>query len=138
MNQTNLCSDRNHPATIHPYPGFVSVMGVRAGKRLLTKNVRIWQDHPSSGDWFLEPDATVALEDDPWSEHVFGERGDLYYRGPLVLVSMDGADYVSRRDAPEEVSFANGKERSILDLGSYIGGLREDGAIVFQTEVRRA
>lgn len=138
MNTTVPTGEQHHPATIHPYPGFVSVMGVLAGKRLLTRNVRIWQDDPSSGDWFLEPVAAATLEDTVWHEHVFGESADLYYRGQLLLVSLDGVDYVSRRDAPEAIVFANGKERSILDLGFYIGGLREDGAIVFQTEVRHA
>jgi hypothetical protein len=137
MNDTKPHNERNYPPTVHPYPGFISVMDVRAGKRLLTRNVRVWQEDPSSNDWFLEADAAPDSKDSSWREHVFEASGALYYRGQLVLVSLDGVDYVSRRESPEAIVFANGKERSIMDLGSYVGGLRDDGAIVFQTEVYR-
>lgn len=123
-------------ARSHPYPGFISLIAVPVGYRLSTRNVRLWRASENSGDWFIEPCPADVCESD-WTERSFdfGAPQAIYHRGPLVFVSLNGVNYVERRETPQAISFANGKERSIIDLGHYIAGQREDGALVKQTKI---
>jgi hypothetical protein len=120
----------------NPHPGFIALMTVPCGYRISTKNVRLWRETENSGDWFIEPLAASEIESD-WTPRSFDfERPQaIYHRGPLVFVSLDGRHCVERRDTPHAIAFSNGKERSIIDLGRYIAGEREDGAVVKQTEI---
>lgn len=120
------------------HPGFISLLRVPNGHRLLLRNVKLWRDSEQSSEWFLEPLPSTHVENE-WTEQLFnfGVGQDLFYRGALLFISKDGERRIERRDTRDAVKFANGNERSILDLGHYIGGLREDGAIIFQSDVER-
>lgn len=119
------------------HPGFISLITVPIGYRLLTRNLRLWREYENSGDWFIEPCPADVNESD-WTEWRFDFEGPqaIYHRGQLVFVSLGDHNCVERRDTPQAMPFANGKERSIVDLGHYIAGQREDGAVVDQTEIR--
>jgi hypothetical protein len=120
----------------HPHPGFISLIKVPIGYRLSTRNVRLWRESGNSGDWFIEPCPADVHESD-WTEWNFDFKAPqaIYHRGQLVFVSLGDHNCVERRDTPRAIAFANGNERSIVDLGHYIAGQREDGAIVDQTEI---
>jgi hypothetical protein len=116
------------------HPGFLSLWTVPGGYRLCMKNVRLWQEEERPEQWFLEP---LPDGQTGWSEKIFGlgETQDIFYRGAMMFVYLNDENWVERREAPQAVTFSNGRERSIMDLGHYIGGLRDDGAIVFQCSV---
>jgi hypothetical protein len=119
--------------------GFSSMLRAPDGHRVRLKNVKLSRESESSNRWLLE---TLPLESEEagWTEHIFDGGGghDVFYRGPLLFVSMpeSGRDqWIERRDTAAATAFANGKERSMLDLRHYICGQREDGAIVYQSDV---
>lgn len=118
------------------HPDFSSLLRVPDGLSLTLRNVRLWRDEQRPDTWFLEPLPTSDSESG-WVEQIFdfGVGQDVFYRGPLLFISLNGERRVERRDTPHAVEFGNGDERSILDLGHYIGGRRDDGAIVFQSDV---
>lgn len=126
----------NSDARRHPHPGFISLITVPVGYQMSTRNVRLWRESENAGDWFMEPCPPDVHEND-WTQWRFDFDAPqaIYHRGRLVFITLDDHHYVERRDTPQAIAFANGNERSILDIGHYIAGRREDGATVDQTEI---
>lgn len=120
----------------HPYPGFISFMSVPAGSHFSFKNILLRRDDTSENIWFAEP-LPYAVAETEWTEHIFSAQATslLYHRGPLNFMTPGGVKKIERRGTATATPFGNSKERSILDLGHYIGGMTHDGTIVFQAGV---
>lgn len=124
------------PIGQHPYAGFLSFMTLPAGSELLLKNVRLWREGDAENVWFMEP-LPLEAPDTGWTKNSFPEpvTSELYHRGPLNFTSSEGARRIERRATVTATEFGDSKEKSILDLGHYIGGISADGSIVFQAGV---
>ncbi len=136
LNSNDIAGQAAMPYDGHSYPGFIAFMSVPAGSHLFSKNIRLWRDDSCENIWFAEP-LPYRVQDTVWTERIFSEQaaGVLYHRGALNFVAAHGSLKIERRDTAAATLFGNSKERSILDLGHYIGGMAHDGTIVFQAGV---
>ena len=120
-----------------PYAGFSSCIAIPSTTRVALKNVRIWKEASGGTDWFIEPLPYDSVET-AWTCHDFaGTEAQivLYHRGPLNFYKDGNLEKIERRPTVAATSFGDLAERSIIDLGHYVGGTNADGVIIFQSGV---